>query len=52
MIFATFKRFLFCTGRASHGVHVAQNVKFLVKLFKSLYLLNSWMDLVNTLPDV
>ena len=27
-------------------------LKFLVKVFKSLYLLNPWMDLVNTLPDV
>ena len=26
--------------------------KFLVKVFKSLYLLNLWMDLVDTLPDV
>ena len=27
-------------------------LKFLVKVFKSLYLLNPWMDLVGTLPDV
>ena len=27
-------------------------LKFLVKVFKSLYLLNPWMDLVDTLPDV
>ena len=27
-------------------------LNFLVKVFKSLYLLNSWMDLVDTLPDV
>ena len=27
-------------------------VKYLVKVFKSLYLLNPWMDLVDTLPDV
>ena len=27
-------------------------LKFLVKVFKSLYLLNSLMDLVYTLPDV
>ena len=33
-------------------VGVAQNVKFLVKDLKSLYLLNLWMDLVDTLPDV
>ena len=26
--------------------------KFLVKVFKSLYLLNPWMDLVGTLPDI
>ena len=26
--------------------------KFLVKVFKSLYLLNSWFCLVDTLPDV
>ena len=26
--------------------------KFLVKVFKSLYLLNPWMDLVGTLPNV
>ena len=27
-------------------------LKFLVKVFKSLYLLNPWMDLVDTLSDV
>ena len=27
-------------------------LKFLVKVFKSLYHLNLWMDLVDTLPDV
>ena len=27
-------------------------LKFLVKVFKSLYLLNPWIDLVDTLPDV
>ena len=27
-------------------------LKFLVKVFKSLYLLNLWVDLVDTLPDV
>ena len=27
-------------------------LKFLVKVFKSLYLLNPWMDLADTLPDV
>ena len=27
-------------------------LKFLVKAFKSLYLLNLWMDLVDILPDV
>ena len=27
-------------------------LKFLVKVFKSLYLLNHWMDLLGTLPDV
>ena len=27
-------------------------LKFLVKVFKSLYLLNQWMDPVGTLPDV
>ena len=27
-------------------------LKFLVKVFKNLYLLNPWMDLVDTLPDV
>ena len=26
-------------------------LKFLVKVFKRLYLLNPWMDLVDTLPD-
>ena len=26
-------------------------LKLLVKVFKSLYLLNPWMDLVGTLPD-
>ena len=27
-------------------------LKFLVKVFKNLYLLNLWMDLVDILPDV
>ena len=27
-------------------------LKFLVKVFKSLYLQNPWMDLVGTLPDI
>ena len=27
-------------------------LKFLVKVYKSLYLLNPWMDLIDTLPDV
>ena len=27
-------------------------LKFFVKVFKNLYLLNPWMDLVDTLPDV
>ena len=27
-------------------------LKFLVKVFKSMYLLNLWMDLVDTLSDV
>ena len=27
-------------------------LKFLVKVFKSLYLLKPWMDLIDTLPDV
>ena len=27
-------------------------LKFLIKVFKSLDLLNLWMDLVDTLPDV
>ena len=27
-------------------------LKFLVKVFRTLYLLNMWMDLVNTLPPV
>ena len=26
-------------------------LKFLVKCFKRLYLLNPWMDLIDTLPD-
>ena len=43
-----------------HGINVTsasasallKMLKFLVKVFKSLYLLNPWMDLVDTLPDV
>ena len=27
-------------------------LKFLVKVFKSLYPLNMWIDLIDTLPDV
>ena len=34
------------------SVGVAQNVKVFVKVFKSLYLLNPWMDLVDTLSGV
>ena len=33
-------------------MRVATLLKFLVKVFKSLYLLNPWMDVVDTLPDV
>ena len=43
-----------------HGISVTlasasallKMLKFLVKVFKSLYLLNPWMDLIDTLPDV
>ena len=31
---------------------LALALQFLVKVFKSLYLLNLWMDLVDTLPNV
>ena len=34
------------------NVHVAQMFKFLVEVFISLYLLNIWMDLVDTLHVV
>ena len=27
-------------------------LKFLVKIFKSLHLLNPWMDLVDSVPDI
>ena len=46
------------TGRAiavttaSASASVSALLKFLVKIFKSLYLLNLWMDLVDILPDV
>ena len=40
------------TASASPSVSVLlRMLKFLVKVFKSLYLLNPWMDLVDTLPD-
>ena len=45
------------TGRAiavttASALASASLKMFLVKVFKSLYLLNPWMDLVDTLPDV
>ena len=41
------------TGRAIAVTTVsASALKFLVKVFKSLYLLNPLMDLLDTLPDV
>ena len=43
------------TGRAIAVITVSallKMLKFLVKVFKSLYLLNLWMDLVDHLPDV
>ena len=46
------------TGRAiavttASASALLKMLKFLVKVFKSLYLLNPWMDLVvDTLPDV
>ena len=44
------------TGRAialatTSALALHKMLKFLVKVFKSLYLLNPWMDLVDTLPD-
>ena len=50
---------LYCIACTKIQVHygvrvgVAQNVKnFWLKFCKSLYPLNPWMDLVDTLPDV
>ena len=43
------------TGSASASTSMSallKMLKFLIKVFKSLYLLNLWMDLVDTLPDV
>ena len=45
------------TGRAiavttAFAYALLKMLKFLVKVFKSLYHLNPWMDLVDTLPDV
>ena len=43
------------TASASTSVSASallKMLKFLVKVLKSLYLLNPWMDLVDTLPDV
>ena len=45
------------TGRAiavttASASSLLKILKFLVKVFKSLYLLNLWMDLIDTLPDV
>ena len=43
------------TAIATHhdvAVNIAKMLKLLVKVFKSLYLLNLWMDLVDTFPDV
>ena len=57
------KSFLAClyesTGRAiavttasALASALLKMLKFLVQVFKILYLLNPWMDLVDTLPDV
>ena len=45
------------TGRAiavtmALALALQKMLKFLAKVFKSLYLLNPWMDLLDTLPDV
>ena len=43
------------TGRAiavTTASALLKMLKFFVKVFKSLYLLNPWMDLVDTLPDI
>ena len=57
--FLHFNSFLAClyksTGRAiavTTASALLKMLKFLVKVFKSLDLLNLWMDLVDTLPDV
>ena len=39
-------------GTLDSGEHRCPLGYLLVKVFKSLYLLNLWMDLVDTLPDV
>ena len=36
----------------AYALALLKMLKFMVKVFKSLYLLNLWMDLVDTLPDV
>ena len=38
------------TGRAI--ADIVHWLKFLVKVFKTLYLLNLWMEVVHTCPDV
>ena len=40
------------TALASASTLALLKIKFLVKVFKCLYLLNPWMDLVYTFPDV
>ena len=45
------------TGRAIAVITASASalhkmIKFLVKVFKRLYLLSPWMDQVDTLPDV
>ena len=50
-------RLYISTGRAvavgkASAFALLKMLKFLVKVFKSLYLVNLWMDLIDTLPDV
>ena len=40
------------TTASASAIALLKMLKFLVKVFKSLYFPNPWMDLLGTLPDV
>ena len=51
-LYESTERAIAVTTASAYASALLKMLKFLVKVFKSLYLLNLWMDLTVTLPDV